>query len=317
MMPALSSTPWPKDFFRTDPHIALLLNIIPDAVFICDDKGKIVYANSQVTALVGYTPEEIINQAIETLVPANLRAEHVKLRDQYITHPNMRDMGRGLELYITHEHGHNIPVDISLSPLQTAGGLIVFAIVRDISVKKEAERSLTALNQQLHTLAYHDILTGIPNQLHLYDTLKNELSRAKRHHIKLWLLFIDLDHFKEINDKQGHDAGDLVLKEVASRLQSCLRQEDFIARLGGDEFAVIITDVSYEDMKRVAEKIVTQFQAAFIINNHANQVGVSIGIADNSDETISESTLLHHADSAMYMTKHSGRNSFTFYKTTD
>lgn len=314
MMPAPSSTPWPKDFFRTDSHIASLLNIIPDAIFICDDKGKIAYANSQVTALVGYTPEEIINQAIETLVPASLRAEHVKLRDQYIAHPNMRDMGRGLELYITHKHGHDLPVDISLSPLQTAGGLIVFAIVRDISVKKAAERNLTTLNQQLHALAHHDTLTGLPNRLQLYDTLKNELSRAKRHHIKLWLLFIDLDHFKEINDKQGHDAGDLVLKEVATRLQSCLRQEDFIARLGGDEFAVIITDISYEDMKLVADKIITQFQAPFIINDCASQVGISIGIADNSDDTISESALLRHADSAMYMTKHSGRNSFTFYK---
>lgn len=306
---------WAENFFESDPHMASLLNLIPDAIFICDDHGNIVYTNNQITQLTQYKSEELKGKKIEVLVPDSLRQEHVRLRNAYIQEPKMREMGRGLNLYITNKSGIDIPVDISLSPLQTPDGLLVLALVRDISDKKAAELSLTEINEKLQSLAHHDVLTGLPNRLYLYDTLKIEFSRAERHHHNLTFLFIDLDNFKVINDTHGHETGDEILRQAAQRLKANLRTEDFVARLGGDEFAVILMDMPNSQADIVAQKLIESCQAPFDIHGESYEIGASIGIASKTDNMLPE-TLIHQADSAMYLAKTAGRNCFKHYKPT-
>lgn len=162
--------------------------------------------------------------------------------------------------------------------------------------------------------ANHDGLTQLPNRCHMKRIL-DRLIGERRHNIgRFAVLFIDLDHFKIINDSLGHETGDLLLKEVAKKLTSCVRKEDIVARQGGDEFIVLICNVnSYGDVETVAQKIVEQIKLPFTNNNSVLYIGASIGIAMFPDDGETVDTLLRSSDLAMYEVKQAGRNSYQFF----
>ncbi len=169
-------------------------------------------------------------------------------------------------------------------------------------------------NQRISHLSTTDTLTGLPNR-HLYnDRVSQELKRAKRLDRKLALMFIDLDRFKIINDSLGHHIGDLLLRYVAKRIKSCLREADTIARPGGDEFAVLIGDISeMEDAAAVAGKILSALSEPFRFKGHELMLTASIGISLYPSDGVDAVTLFRNADSAMYRAKELGRNNFQFY----
>ena len=168
--------------------------------------------------------------------------------------------------------------------------------------------------EALVRLAHHDVLTGLPNRTLFYDRLHQVRVWAQRHEEKFMVLFLDLDHFKEINDTLGHDAGDNVLKEITSRLKSCVkRKTDTIARMGGDEFTIILPDV--EDIriaKTIAEKIIKAVSLPIEVNEETYQLGCSLGIAQYPDHGEDCETLIRHADDAMYLAK-KHRNTYRSY----
>lgn len=305
---------WPERFFEKDEYMAILLDYIPDAIVISNDKGEIIYINQQAVDLFGYQPDELIGEPIEILVPKKLRVPHVILRDQYMENPTMRQMGRNLNLCATTKTGRDIPVDISLSPLKTITGFVFLSIIRDISAHKRTQDYLHELNRTLEHLARHDPLTKLANRLHFIDSLQREISRSRRHDLSLAVLFIDLDHFKEINDTKGHDIGDAILVEVAHRLTSSLRKEDFIARLGGDEVAAILPEIkSIEEATTAADKIIACCNKPFLIDGHTLYIGASIGIAISPKNSVDAEELLKFADIAMYQAKNNGRNQYCIY----
>jgi len=178
----------------------------------------------------------------------------------------------------------------------------------------ERKRMLVDLNilkQREHELAMHDSLTGLPNRLALTTNLENIILHAKRTLEKFAVFFIDLDHFKVINDSQGHDIGDCVLQEVAQRMRSTLRESDIVSRIGGDEFICIIRDVvNIADISVIARKIIARMQQPVNIKLQDYYIGCSIGIAlypRNGADTVE---LIKSADSAMYVAKEQGRNQF-------
>ncbi|MEA1911109.1 MAG: sensor domain-containing diguanylate cyclase [Spirochaetota bacterium] len=178
------------------------------------------------------------------------------------------------------------------------------------SEKKELERAYLKIDR----LANHDILTSLPNRRLFAELLKQELRQADRQKTKTAVLFIDLDDFKPVNDKIGHDAGDKVLQMVAQRFISTLRESDAIARIGGDEFAAIICNVKNEnDINRIAEKIITKFKNPFKIKNSKFQIGISMGISVYPDDDKTIDGLLKKADTAMYQIKSGKKNSFVFF----
>ena len=168
--------------------------------------------------------------------------------------------------------------------------------------------------QRMETLAYYDQLTGLQNRLLFKEQLRSALSMAEREKHHLALMYLDLDHFKRINDTMGHEAGDRLLIEVADRLRGCLREEDNVARLGGDEFAVLLKHVdSAQYCFVVARKIIVALNRPLLLQGQEVVVGVSIGITVAPDDGRDLDGLMKNADLAMYQAKYQGRNSFRFY----
>ncbi|MDD4928137.1 MAG: diguanylate cyclase [Gallionella sp.] len=167
--------------------------------------------------------------------------------------------------------------------------------------------------EKLQKMAHHDPLTGLPNRALFQDRLDQGLALAQRHQEALAVLFLDLDHFKEVNDTLGHDMGDVLLRETASRLLSCVRKADTVARMGGDEFTVILTEMSIPDSaEQVAKSILEILLQPFDLNGTSCNIGCSIGIASYPLHGMDSETLLKHADTAMYHAKIK-RNTYCYY----
>ncbi len=168
--------------------------------------------------------------------------------------------------------------------------------------------------KRVEYLAYHDGLTALPNRSLFNKLLTQAISQAQRHHRQLAVAFVDLDGFKHINDTLGHEAGDELLTEVATRLKGCLRDSDAVARLGGDEFVVLLSELVEEKYAAtVAEKIVTAIAKPFTLMGQEFRVTASIGISTYPTDGLDEQTLTKNADVAMYQAKEDGKNQYQFY----
>ncbi|EKD71128.1 MAG: hypothetical protein ACD_46C00266G0002 [uncultured bacterium] len=181
---------------------------------------------------------------------------------------------------------------------------------------EKQNKQLEQTQEELRRLAHYDVLTDLPNRLQFDLDLKRELARAERYKRHFSLLCLDLDFFKNVNDRYGHDAGDIVLQEVARRLKSCVRDEDYVARLGGDEFAIILTETEHpHHVETMAKKIIQAFSYTFLIHDKVAMVGVSIGIAYYPESGRDTRTIHKNADIALYSAKACGRNSYQFFNT--
>jgi diguanylate cyclase (GGDEF)-like protein len=179
--------------------------------------------------------------------------------------------------------------------------------VRDITVQAQKEED--ALKR-----GFFDALTGLPNRALLLDRLQQALAAAARSGAGVGVLFLDLDHFKEVNDSFGHDAGDALLVGAAERLGALVRKNDTVARLGGDEFVMVISELADPgDAARVAAKVVEAFARPFPVAGQDLKVGASIGIALAPGDATDGATLLKHADMAMYQAKREGRCGYRCY----
>jgi diguanylate cyclase (GGDEF)-like protein/PAS domain S-box-containing protein len=168
--------------------------------------------------------------------------------------------------------------------------------------------------EKLEHIATHDALTSLPNRILLYDRLNVTLERVKRSEMLAAVIFVDLDHFKDINDNLGHSWGDELLVQCGQRLRTLIRAEDTVGRLGGDEFLIIVDDLeSKDDVTLVAQKIMKRFEKPFVLENREFDVTVSVGISIFPDDGKSAAELIKTADMAMYKAKKSGRNNFWFY----
>ena len=183
-------------------------------------------------------------------------------------------------------------------------------------------QDMTAAHDLARTLAHrahHDALTGLPNRLLLQDRLQQALRLARRQHQPLALMFMDLDHFKQINDRHGHDAGDELLKAVAQRVRSAVRASDTVCRLGGDEFVVLLPQIEAAlDAERVARHILSEVSRPYRLGALPElHVSFSIGIAVFPEDGEDEATLMRRADTAMYQAKREGRNALRFHQRGD
>ena len=170
------------------------------------------------------------------------------------------------------------------------------------------------LTDQLSYQAQHDALSGLPNRLLFQDRLNQALAQAERKKSQVAVLYMDLDHFKNINDMLGHSSGDTLLRQAASRLQTCIRKTDTLARLGGDEFTVVLSELhDPQDAMRVANKLVETMRAPFHVDQHELFVTLSLGISIYPDDGLDSDTLMANADAAMYRAKETGRDSFQWF----
>ncbi|MCU7940895.1 MAG: diguanylate cyclase [gamma proteobacterium symbiont of Bathyaustriella thionipta] len=212
--------------------------------------------------------------------------------------------------------GSNHSVETSATPLfdkeHKCVGIIESA--RDISAHLKVQNELRKEKDILDYQAHHDALTELPNRALFNDRLEQSIKKSRRNNTRMALLFIDLDHFKEINDSLGHAVGDEILKVVTNRLRDILRNEDSIARLGGDEFTIILEDIIHgHDASRLAQKILEVLSQPVTIEDNLLYVSSSIGISLYPDDGDRAEDLLKYADAAMYKAKDEGRNNFQYY----
>ncbi len=206
---------------------------------------------------------------------------------------------------------------------RAAGGSLVLVLLAGLLARMSWQLAQSRLRagaakiayaQSVEYLAYHDGLTALPNRSLFSKLLSQSISEASRYDRQLAVLFLDLDRFKQVNDTLGHDAGDQLLKEVALRLEACLRGSDTVARLGGDEFVILLPELSQDnDVATTAQKILTSIARPFNLQGQEFRVTASVGISVFPQDGLDEQTLTKNADIAMYQAKQRGKNNFQFY----
>ena len=282
----------------------------PDAITITErDSGRYIEVNEGFCRLTGYRPEEVIGRSAKELNVWAFPEERARMVELIINE------GRAyhLEMHGQHRDGSVRLVEVSVEPIELNDTPCLLLNARDISELKAAQA-------QIQHLAYHDPLTNLPNRALLMDRLTQQISLLKRHSLHGALLFLDLDHFKHINDSLGHPVGDAVLKMVTARLEASVRLEDTVARLGGDEFVVLLSGLEgsrteiNRQVRQVAEKLRRLLAEPMLLDGHRLQVTPSIGIALLPDHGDNPTDLLKRADIALYRAKDSGRNTIQIFR---
>ena len=294
---------------RSEEDLKLVAGVFdntPEAIFVTDANARILRVNQAFTNITGYSAKDAIGQT-----PRLLRSGYHDESFYSSFWKSLNETGgwRG-EIRNRNKSGEIFPAWENVSAVKDNDGRTVqyICIFSDISEKKLSE-------ERLRKLAHYDVLTDLPNRLLFNERLDHALKRVQRSGHQLALLFLDLDHFKNINDSLGHPIGDAVLRMVAERLIHAVREEDTVARLGGDEFVVILEELRHgEDAANVAAKLVEAMEHPFVINGQELTLTTSIGISLHRDAGEDATTLVKNADSAMYHAKQAGRNQYQFYK---
>ncbi len=289
---------------ESEEQLRMTLRCAPDAVLICEDDGRIVFVNYNFIDVVKYDRGSLYAMSIYDLVSADWR-DHYRQEFAKILATSQRHV---CEIHLLGKGGGKTPLELNAVLLPNGR---IYCSCRDISERKLAEH-------KIHQLAFYDALTGLPNRRLLLDRLHQALAASARNGLLGAVLFLDMDHFKVINDTRGHDIGDLLLIEVAKRLQSCLRDSDTVARQGGDEFVIVLmldadTDEAAAQAEFTADKIRRSLNQPYQLEGHTHHTTPSIGIVLFQGQVESVDDLLKYADAAMYQAKEAGRNLTRFY----
>ncbi|NCS66442.1 MAG: diguanylate cyclase [Hydrogenophilales bacterium CG03_land_8_20_14_0_80_62_28] len=275
------------------------------AIAITDPYGKIIKVNPMFSEITGFEPAEVIGKDIAWLdEPDSDGAEGIadpsyKLRSASCWAGETRKRRKNGEAFTAWENASAIDDDAG----QRQSCIFMF---QDITDRK-------SFSSRLEQLAHYDPLTDLPNRRLLSDRVAHAVQRASRSNEQHALLFIDLDHFKRINDTMGHLSGDHLLVVVAERLQNCVRASDTVARLGGDEFAILLEEIEVVDVERIVEKILTTLTVPILLEGRNWHIGASIGISLSPRDGADMAALLKNADTALYRAKADGRHCFRFF----
>jgi diguanylate cyclase (GGDEF)-like protein/PAS domain S-box-containing protein len=281
------------------------LDGMTEGLVILDSSLRVESVNPAFTRITGWTAEEVVGRASDIWrrrVSGDETAVAIVTAVQQARHWQ----GRVVE---HRKDGSPYPARLSISAMaDEAGGEGHFVMLFSDATREEADEA------QVRFLAHHDTLTGLANRALFFSRAEELIRRARRHGRRLAILFIDLDHFKHINDRAGHHAGDHVLTQVAERLQAGLRDLDLVARLGGDEFAVLLDEIAEPaDVATVADKLLQSISAPLVIGDQPWRLGASMGISRFPEDGGTAEVLVQHADTAMYCAKESGRNRYHFF----
>jgi diguanylate cyclase (GGDEF)-like protein/PAS domain S-box-containing protein len=280
-------------------------------MYVSDADWRIIRVNQAFTDITGYSAAEAAGRLPAELLSSALSddAFYAALNESVRTHGTWQG-----ETWDRRKDGTAFPVWLIISAVTNTEGLVTHYVVSmtDITARKAAE-------DEIRSLAFYDPLTGLPNRRLLMDRLGHAMASAARHRKLGALLFVDLDHFKTINDTLGHDKGDLLLAQVAARLRGCIRGVDTVARLGGDEFVVLLEDLSKSSLEAasqaeaVGEKIVAALNQPYEIAGYTHHSSPSIGITVLGEHPEAIEEPLKRADVAMYQAKAAGRNTLRFF----
>lgn len=281
----------------------------PTSIMITDRDGRIEYVNPHFSKETGFTAEEVKGKK-----PSILRSDLTSpflIADMW-DHLNRGESWHG-DLANKRKSGELYWEEVHIAPVKnTEGATTHFVGVKlNITERKQIE-------ERMRHMAHFDGLTQLPNRTLFFDRLRTALQLARRNDRRLALLYVDLDHFKPINDTHGHAIGDEVLRCCAHRMLGCVRASDTVGRIGGDEFMVLLHDIETEaDVLHVARKLSAALAQEMVIDGLRLKLSSSIGCAVFPDHADNETTLAHHADFAMYQIKHAGGDHATMFSPED
>ncbi len=309
-----------KEFLKT------VINTIPDPVFVRARQDQWLIFNQAFYEFSGYSLDTLLKSQNYSNFPDD-EAEVFNYQDSLVfqTHQAQEN-----EENFTDEQGKTHLIATKRSIYQDgAGNIFLVGVIRNITERKRIEKKLKKITSELmrsnselqlsatrlRKIAYHDSLTGLANRQLFLESLSQSLQWGAINSHLVAVFFLDLDSFKQINDSLGHDIGDLLLKAVAQRLTSCLRNSDLVARLGGDEFTVILPGIKQtEDALLVAQKILVTIAEPLLLNSHKVSITTSIGISIYPHDGEDMDILLKKADLAMYQSKQGGSNQYQLFK---
>jgi diguanylate cyclase (GGDEF)-like protein/PAS domain S-box-containing protein len=271
-----------------------------------DETGRFIYANPQLCEMLGYTEEQLVALTVKQIShPGDVSlTDDLRLKLRAGTIKSFK-----MEKRYLRKDGSPVWVGLTIASKRDRAGKVLYdiSIVEDISTRKHAE-------ERIQYLATHDGLTGLPNRAMFGQLLSLAIETARRYDRKFAVLFIDLDRFKVINDTLGHEAGDVLLREMGARLKECLRASDVVARLGGDEFVVLIQEVAdASQVSTVARNILSAVMKPVMILGQECRVTASVGICMHPEEGQDDQAVMKNADMAMYLAKEEGKNNYQFF----
>jgi diguanylate cyclase (GGDEF)-like protein/PAS domain S-box-containing protein len=286
----------------------LILDSVSDGVIGTDAYGEIIFSNPAACKMLSEDKRSLENSSANAFI---FGEKNKNWQDTNIYKDCMGSNGIiKRNLRFLKQNNQLFPVECTVTAMrnekdQVEGFVLVF---EDITSRLESERQLVSMTE-------HDPLTGLPNRRLFYKLLPQALAKSKRLGHQVTLMFIDIDHFKVINDTYGHIAGDILLSEFSKRLTSCVRESDTVVRLSGDEFTIILEgELDVKGVNKLVKGILLKMASPYKVNNSKNvKCTVSIGIAMSSESLFDANELIHAADVAMYYAKENGRNNFQFF----
>ncbi len=290
---------------RGEERLRMLAENASDTISRLDPAGRYLYVSRSILPTTGYHDVDLLGRPAVDFAHPDDRALLLADRAALLHRPETRTVSYRFR----HKDGHYVWLEVNIRPvLDDNGRMLEFvAVSRDITQRKQADA-------QIEFLAHHDPLTGLPNRLLGKDRMEVVIRRVGRGKGKAALLFLDLDHFKKVNDSLGYPIGDELLKLVAARLRECLHETDTLCRQGGDEFLILMGDIrEAEAASLTAETILACLGHPFVVDGQDLYMSASIGIAVYPDDGADFDTLFQRADIAMYHAKEMGRNAYRFF----
>ena len=284
-----------------------------DGIVTINAAGQLVEFNPAAERIFGYKKSQVLGrQLAEVMIPPSFRKQHNTKHREFVETGIKHIFDRRAEFTGMRSDGSEFPLELTLTAVKGHGEMLVTGFLRDVTQQKKAQ-------QEIENIAYYDVLTGLPNRRLLIDRFQRAVVNAKRLKSYCALIFIDIDHFKTINDTKGHDVGDQLLIEVSKRIQATIRAGDSLARLSGDEFILIIENldryqnIAYHQASEVLQKMLIELNRPYILDMFEFNTTASLGVTLFSNDEFDFEDHLRHADTAMYQAKAAGRNTYRFY----
>jgi diguanylate cyclase (GGDEF)-like protein/PAS domain S-box-containing protein len=293
-----------------DARYKALIDQANDGIVIVDAKThQVLYTNPAFLGRLGYTDEEA-----QLLTLADIFADSNATPENVLARLSDADSQMAMNMQQRCKNGSFFDTEVRCNALDVDGRDVLAYVTHDVSLRRKAEQQLIENQQRLDKMAHHDQLTGLPNRHYLSALLPQAIEEARAAHTMLGVVFLDLDRFKHINDTRGHETGDKLLQEVATRLRACVRDADVVIRMGGDEFVVVFRNVkNYDEVTLGAARIIETLNRPIVIDRHSLQTTGSVGVSLYPRDGADMNELLKHSDTAMYQAKDRGRNNVQMF----